>query len=79
MFNETLIQSESDFAQAHKGLHCFSADRKNQISQLRSALRSELSPADNFKSIVTDIMQKRKQVDQTFHYIKETFYELHGV
>lgn len=39
LFNQTMLESESDFAQAHKNLHCYSSERKSQISQLRSALR----------------------------------------
>ena len=79
MFNQTMLESETDFTEAHKNLACFTAERKKQVGQLRSSLREKLKAKDDFKSIVTSLAHKRKQFDQAFTYVKETHYELYGL
>ena len=63
MFHEAMLQSEEDFNGADKDLDSQSAAaHKRQVSQLRSALREKITEK-GFKSLVTKLVEKRKQVD----------------
>ena len=54
------------------------ATHKKQVSQLRSALREKITEKD-FKSLVTKLVEKRKQVDSSFKYVTESHYERYGL
>ena len=79
MFHDCVLQSDEEFASADKDLDSPSAiSHKKHVSQLRSALREKLTEKD-FKSLVTKLFEKRKQVDQSFKYVTEGHYERYGL
>ena len=79
IFHEVMLQSEESFAGADKDLDSPSTSfHKKHVSQLRSALREKLTESD-FKSLVTRLFERRKQVDQSFKYVTDGHYERYGL